>query len=124
MNIVVIDDTPDHLELLSEFLKELRPRATIQPLQNALDLPTYLEDKPVDLVMVDLLMPSMNGMDLVRQIRGTGRWPHLPIVAVSGLRHNNHHQVLQEAGFNDYIVKPYEVDDLLRVLDQHLPEGA
>ncbi len=124
MNIVLVDDTPDHLEILSEFVRELRPSATVMPLQDGLELPTYLEERPVDLILMDLMMPSINGMELVQKIRGAGRWENLPIVAVSGLRQGEQQQSLLKAGFSDYIFKPYEVEELVRVLDQHLPSDA
>ncbi len=123
MTIVVVDDTADHLELLAEFIGELRPNATVCLLRNGLELPTCLESKPVDLVLMDLMMPSINGYDLVRKVRGAGRWSDLPIVAVTGLRRSDHHESLQEAGFSDCISKPYEIEELARVLDQLLPRN-
>lgn len=119
--IVLIDDTPDHLELLAEFIGELRPDATLQLLQNGRHLSQTLEAGPVDLVMMDLMMPSIDGFDLVRQIRASGRWPTLTIVAVSGLKQPNHQQALEQAGFSDYLYKPFEVDELADLLDRHLP---
>lgn len=121
MNIVLIDDTPEHLDLLAEFIQELRPGARISRLQDGLELPQRLEQQPADLVLMDLIMPSINGFDLVRKIREWGPWKGLPIVAVSGLRQENHLQELSQAGFSDFIVKPYEIEDLTRILDQHLP---
>ena len=120
-NIVLIDDTADHLELLAEFIGELRPGATIRLLQNGRQLPQFLESEPADLIMMDLMMPSINGFDLVRQVRESGRWPDLPIVAVSGLRQANHQEELLRAGFSDYVNKPYEVEELATILDRHLP---
>lgn len=122
MNIILVDDTPEHLELLTEFVSEIRPRATIQGLRNGLELVGHLQRQPVDLVMMDLMMPAISGFDLVRQIRASGQWSHLPIIAVSGLKQPNHKETLREAGFNDYIAKPYEFQDLVRVLDSHLPQ--
>jgi two-component system, sensor histidine kinase SagS len=119
--IVLIDDTPDHLALLAEFVGELRPSASICQVCDGRELPRYLEEGQVDLVMVDLMMPSISGFDLVRQVREEGRWPNLPIVAVSALRKAEQQGALQQAGFSDYLVKPYEVEDLVRVLDRHLP---
>jgi DNA-binding response OmpR family regulator len=121
MNIILVDDTPDHLELLSEFVQELRPDATIHCLQDGLELTHWLDERPADLVMVDLMMPTITGFDLVRQVRQNRRWHTLPIIAVSGLRQVNHRAELEKAGFSDYIVKPYDISDLVRVLDRHLP---
>ena len=121
MNIVLIDDTPDHLELLAEFVGELRPQATIVPMKDGRLLPQRLQEAAVDLVMVDLMMPAINGFELVRQVRETGQWSQLPIIAVSGLRQDSQQSELERAGFTDYIVKPFEVSDLVRVLDRHLP---
>lgn len=121
MNIILVDDTPDHLNLLAEFVQELRPDATVHRLQNGMDLPRYLEQQHADLIMMDLMMPGISGMDLVQQVRSSTRWINLPIVAVSGLNQHQHQQKLIQAGFNDYIFKPYELDELARILEQHLP---
>jgi DNA-binding response OmpR family regulator len=121
MNIILVDDTPDHLELLSEFVRDLRPNANIYCLRNGLELTRWLEEKSIDLVMVDLMMPGISGFELIRQVRQNRRWDMLPIIAVSGLRQPNYQTELRKAGFSGYIVKPYEISDLIRVLDQHLP---
>ncbi|MBA3534571.1 MAG: response regulator [Ardenticatenales bacterium] len=121
MNIILVDDTADHLELLSEFLQDLRPNATIYCLQDGLELSRWLDETPIDLLMVDLMMPTINGFELVRKVRQNRRWATLPIIAVSGLRQSNHRVELEKAGFSDYIVKPYEISDLVRVLDHYLP---
>jgi CheY-like chemotaxis protein len=124
MHVILVDDTPEHLELLSEFITELRPEARVRCLQNGFELPRYLELAPTDLVLVDLLMPAMNGFDLVRMVREDERWRHLPIVAVSGLRAATEQQELQMAGFDDFMEKPYELTQLERILNQHVPHTS
>ena len=121
MQIVLVDDTPEHLDLLAEFVQELRPGAKIRRLQDGLELPGCLEEGCPDLVLMDLVMPTISGFDLVQQIRQEHRWSDLPIVAVSGLHHRSEREALVRAGFSDHIVKPYEVDELVQVLDTHLP---
>lgn len=121
MHIVLVDDTPEHLELLREFLGELRPEARVTTLQDGRHLVEHLRKQPADLVMVDLLMPRINGYDLVQQLRAVEYCAETPVVAVSGLRQPDHESELHALGFTDYIVKPYEITDLLRILDRHLP---
>lgn len=120
MHIILVDDTPEHLELLAEFVRELRPGARISRLQEGRRLPALLDEGPADLLMIDLLMPGMDGVDLARMVREELR-PSLPIVAVSGLPRN---APLPTTAIDDRIAKPYSFADLGRVLDRFVPEAG
>ena len=120
MQIVLIDDTPEHLELLTEFVSELRPAAQVWPLQDGRSLPAFLAQHRADLVMMDLMMPHISGYELARWLRAEND-ERLPIIAISALQMPNHDEALQQAGFTDALRKPYEFHELARLLDQHLP---
>lgn len=80
-----------------------------------------LQDQLVDLVLMDIEMPVMNGLVASKQIRHLGgEYQHLPIVAMTANDSQQGRDNAIGAGMNDYLVKPLEVDQLSRVVSQYL----
>ena len=119
--ILVVDDDPDVVDYVSTFLRdhgyEVRSAATTT---TALD---ELEEGPVDLVILDVLMPGRSGLDLLVTLRKDPRFAETPIVVLTG-----HDRVLQEGvdsylglqsgirGADGVLGKPLGRDELLRLL--------
>ncbi|WJN61541.1 response regulator [Pseudomonas sp. SO81] len=81
----------------------------------------YLEKHPVDLVLMDCNMPVMDGYEATRRIRQSGRWPSLPIIALTANALPDERERCQAAGMNDYLAKPFRREDLAALLDSWLP---
>ena len=81
----------------------------------------YLEQQPVDLVLMDCNMPVMDGYEATRRIRQSGRWPNLPIIALTANALPDERERCQAAGMNDYLAKPFRREDLTALLDSWLP---
>jgi len=81
----------------------------------------YLEQQPVDLVLMDCNMPVMDGYEATRRIRQSGRWPNLPIIALTANALPDERERCQAAGMNDYLAKPFRREDLSALLDSWLP---
>ncbi len=79
-----------------------------------------------DLVFMDLQMPVMDGYEASRAIRDSGREDllHIPIVAVSANAFQENVSQAEDAGMNDLVMKPVDLDKLLAALDKWLPEGT
>jgi CheY-like chemotaxis protein len=71
---------------------------------------------PVDLVLMDVMMPEMDGYTEMRQIRAERRFAALPIIAVTAKAMKADREKCIQAGASDYIAKPVEVDKLLSLL--------
>ncbi|MWV13686.1 response regulator [Pseudomonas sp. R-28-1W-6] len=82
---------------------------------------SYLEKHPVDLVLMDCNMPVMDGYEATRRIRQSGRWPNLPIIALTANALPDERERCQAAGMNDYLAKPFRREDLTALLDNWLP---
>ncbi|MEG5265559.1 ATP-binding protein [Pseudomonas sp. JDS28PS106] len=80
-----------------------------------------LERGCFDLVLMDCNMPVMDGYEASRQIRGSGRWPDLPIVALTANAMPEERERCRAAGMNDYLAKPFRRSELLNVLEQWVP---
>lgn len=81
-----------------------------------------LEDQRFDMVLMDCNMPVMNGYEASRQIRQSGRWPDLPIVALTANALSEERERCRAAGMNDYLAKPFRREELKALLDLWVPE--
>lgn len=84
----------------------------------ALDL---LEQENVDLVLMDCNMPVMDGYEATRRIRGNGRWPDLPVIALTANALSDERERCRAAGMNDYLAKPFRREELAALLESWLP---
>ncbi|WP_457787369.1 response regulator [Pseudomonas sp. PL-6] len=87
----------------------------------ALDL---LEREAVDLVLMDCNMPVMDGYEASRRIRRNGRWPDLPIVALTANALSDERERCRAAGMSDYLAKPFRREELAALLDTWLPAAV
>jgi len=75
----------------------------------------------VDLVLMDVMMPEMDGLTCTREIRKDPHWRSLPIIALTAKAMERDHRECLEAGANDYLSKPLDVDKLLSLVRVWMP---
>ncbi len=85
-----------------------------------------LAAEAVDLVVMDVQMPRMDGLEAARQIRQSEQWRQLPVVALTAHAMSGDRERCLEAGMNAYLTKPVDSRELLRTLDSYLlaPAGG
>ena len=115
LRILVVDDN----EISLIFANELLQSHGIEVLtaRNGEDALRLIESNPLDLVLMDIQMPGMSGIETTRQLRSrhlAGR--DLPVIAVTAHAHPEDQANLVSAGLNDCITKPFEQADLCRVI--------
>jgi len=74
------------------------------------------ENDSIDLVLMDIMMPNMNGYDAIQEIRKNPNWAQLPIIAVTAKAMNGDREKCMEAGASDYLTKPINSDQLLSLM--------
>jgi DNA-binding response OmpR family regulator len=67
----------------------------------------------IDLVLLDLMLPGLDGREVCRQVRASGRGLYLPIIMVTALGADDDRRAGFAAGADDYITKPFQLDDML-----------
>jgi CheY-like chemotaxis protein len=82
-----------------------------------------LAHEAVDLVLMDCNMPVMDGYEASRRIRQNPQWLHLPIVALTANAMSDEREHCIDAGMNDYLAKPFRMQQLDIMLQQWLPSG-
>lgn len=80
-----------------------------------------LEHDAFDMVLMDCNMPVMDGYEASRRIRQSGRWPNLPIVALTANAMSEERERCRAAGMSDYLAKPFRREELAALLDLWIP---
>ncbi len=110
--VLVVDDDFRNVFALSAILE--RGDAQIAVAENGPDAIAILEQKSdIDIVLMDIMMPGMDGYATIRAIRDFDRFESLPIIAVTGKVVNGERQRCLDAGANDYVPKPVNTEELL-----------
>lgn len=92
--------------------------AVAQDGAEAVQLAATLQPK---LILMDLLMPVMDGLQATRQLKGDPRTAHIPVVAVTAKASEADRQEAEAAGCSGFLTKPYRNRTLVEVVRQHLP---
>jgi signal transduction histidine kinase/CheY-like chemotaxis protein len=123
MRILVVDDDFRNIFALSALLE--RNHADVAIAESGSEALATLERGPAfDVVLMDIMMPVLDGYDTIRAIRHIDRFTTLPIIAVSGKVMDGERQRCLDAGADDFVSKPINVTDLLAALTPWLAPGA
>lgn len=106
--ILIIDDDKELTELLDEFLSEHKYKTQIY--HNPLQAIEALEKQTPDLILLDIMMPEMDGFQVLRKIRET---LDLPVIMLTAKGEVSDKVVGLELGADDYLAKPFEPRELL-----------
>ena len=115
LRTLVVDDTSVNLIIMRGILGQ--EGAQVQVALDGLQALAALQEQPdgFDLVFMDMHMPQMDGLQATRAIREDGRWQDLPIVAITANVTREDRQACLDAGMNDFIGKPFELDQVVEV---------
>ncbi|QIJ75909.1 response regulator [Methylobacterium sp. NI91] len=116
--VLVVDDSPDTLSFLTEAIE--RSGATVLVAVGgdlALDL---VEEITPDIILLDAVMPGMDGFETCRRLKAKGRLAHVPVIFMTGLSETEHIVKGLEAGGIDYVTKPIAPDEILARIRVHL----
>ncbi|MEO8609490.1 MAG: hybrid sensor histidine kinase/response regulator [Chloroflexota bacterium] len=105
--ILAVDDEPANLVLLERLLKSQYRVMTVGSGQDALDM---LAQAPFDLVLLDIMMPGMNGLQVLNVLRHHPETADIPVILISALTEVRDITNGLEMGANDYITKPIDLD--------------
>ncbi|GAB6110270.1 response regulator [Desulfomicrobium salsuginis] len=113
--VLLVDDSEFNLDVIGSVLSAAGVEVvTAGSGVEALDL--LASAQTFDVVLLDVQMPRMDGRETVRRIRSDGRWPDLPVLAVTASTVEGEREKCLEAGMNDFLTKPVNFEALLESL--------
>jgi len=116
--ILVVDDIKENRSLLVKLLSPLG--FEIVEACNGVESVEKAQQLRPALILMDLIMPEMDGFEATRQIRKYPQLKEVPIIAISASAFDFHQQQSQEAGCDDFIAKPFKTDVLIEKLHKYL----
>lgn len=115
--ILFIDDNKDLRELIQHIFSK---KYQIFIAENALQGLELLKNTPVDIIICDIMMPQMNGLEFCRQIKGDIQTNHIPIIMLTAKNATDDQIECYKAGAESYIAKPFEMKILQARIDNLL----
>jgi PAS domain S-box-containing protein len=112
--VLVVEDEPINREIAQLVLEEAGLAVDIA--ENGESALSKLRTQPYDLIMMDMQMPLMDGLEATRQIRRMSHGTSIPIIAMTANAFAEDRQRCLDAGMNDFIAKPYEVEELYALI--------
>ena len=113
--ILLVDDDSRNVFALSQVLKE-RGMEIVKAENGKIALQMLEEHPEIDLVLMDIMMPEMDGYEAMRQIRSQIKFRKLPVLALTAKAMKDDKQKCIDAGANDYITKPIDVERLTSLM--------
>jgi len=117
--IMIVEDQPDVQRLLGLYLSA--PERQIVHAYDALEAWQILQVEPPELILLDIMMPGeMDGVGLLRQMRQDPRYQETKVIVISALTQNSDKEKAYSAGADDFISKPFRLEDLKQRIDRWL----
>jgi len=119
--ILVVDDNPDSLAIMRTIL-ENRDYQVVAAGSGA-DALAVVQSGPVDIVLLDVMMPDMSGIEVLQQLKLNAQTAHLPVILVTAKTHDEDLLSGYEYGADYYIPKPFTAKQLMYGIDLVLGQG-
>jgi chemosensory pili system protein ChpA (sensor histidine kinase/response regulator) len=116
--VLLVDDSLTVRTALSRLMEQQGLRTELA--RDGVEAVEALRHATADLVLTDLEMPNMNGVELTRHIRSEPRLRHIPVVMITSRSQHKHRSLAESAGVDGYVTKPYNEQDLVALVSQVL----
>jgi diguanylate cyclase (GGDEF)-like protein len=117
-SIVIVDDMPDNLRLLTGILKDQGYK--VRPAPSGNRALATIRKVPPELILLDIMMPDMDGYEVCRQLKADSRTKEIPVIFLSALNEVFDKVKAFKEGGVDFITKPFQVEEVLARVRTHL----
>ncbi len=117
-SILIVDDTPENLRLLTQMLGENGYR--VRSASSGERALATIQKEPPDLILLDIMMPEMDGYEVCQQLQADGRFSDIPIIFISALNEVFDKVTAFSVGGVDYVTKPFHLQEILARVQTHL----
>ncbi len=120
VKILAVDDEPEVLEFLQKRLEKYG-YAVITAGDGVEGIQSSRKENP-DLILLDIMMPHKDGMTMLRELQADESTRRIPVIMVTAKGETNSVLEGQSFGATDYIIKPFDFDELLRYIRRYAPD--
>ncbi len=113
-DILIVEDNPVNQKLIAFLLA--RAGYTYEVAENGADALRRLDQSQFKLVLMDMMMPVMNGYDATKAIRANPKLKNLPVIALTANAMKGEDEKCRSVGCSDYLAKPYSKDQILNAI--------
>lgn len=117
-NIIIVDDVPDNLKILGNILKFEGYK--VRPVPNGMMALKVAEMKKPDLILLDIMMPDMDGFEVCRRLKGNPKMFDVPVIFISALNDTGNIVKALKSGGVDFITKPFQAEEVIVRVKTHL----
>ncbi len=117
---MIVEDNELNMKLFNDLL-EAHGYETVTTRDGTKALDLALSSKP-DLILMDIQLPEVSGLDITRQIKQNDDLNHIPIIAVTAFAMRGDEDKIRECGCNGYVSKPISIATFIDTIQSHLSE--
>jgi signal transduction histidine kinase len=117
-SILIVDDIPANLKVLGEILKG--DGYKVRPVPSGMLALQVAEKEKPDLILLDIMMPDMDGYEVCRQLKANPKLSDIPIIFISALNETNDVVKALKSGGVDYVTKPFQSEEVLARVHTHV----
>ncbi len=116
--LLLVEDSPQDVELAQIALESSEVRCELRVANDGQEALDYFDrQRAPDLVLLDLNMPRVGGLEVLRRLKGDARWRHVPVVIFTTSNAQNDRDACAALGADDYIVKPNDIQGLVKTVN-------
>ena len=120
-HVLVVEDNDKNMKLFRDVL-QVSGYSTLEATTGEEAVELALTHEPA-LVLMDVQLPGIDGVEALERLRQNGRTASIPVLAVTAQAMSGDRDRFVEAGFDGYLAKPVDVDELIRVVREHCDRG-
>ncbi|WP_292008948.1 response regulator [Chryseobacterium sp.] len=121
LNVLLVDDNPVNMILNHKMMKSLIPHVELTEAIDGLQALEYCKNNSFNLILMDVQMPVMDGIEATKKIRLLPGYTHIPIIGVTAGNISGEKETCIASGMNDFLPKPLRQSDLLEILKKYIP---
>lgn len=118
VEVLIVEDNEENSLLAQKILSYYGFSTIVSPHGNA--ALEYCSKKTPDIILMDLSLPDIDGMEVTRLLRKREEYKNVPIIALTAHAMRGIQEIVHEAGLNDFLIKPFLPNDLIGIVRKYL----
>jgi CheY-like chemotaxis protein len=120
--VLIAEDNESNLEVISDYL--VRSGYRVVPVRNGSEVLERVKESPPNLILLDIQMPGMHGLEVIRRLRADKQTSDTPIIAMTALAMPGDREMCLQAGANEYMSKPLGLKNMVAMIEKQLRQGG